>query len=308
MSFQTAFMDALKDRYIQTVGERQFGGCDSRSQAPYYLKRLEDNLVMPMDEVHIAEYGRGSGGELDGKMRALRSSSDMTFNLLGNGPVRLNGEGRLPRGTYAVEFEHQLPTLAGNPRPANLDAKLESDGGETVVYCEMKLAEWVLGKASGLRGQYLETGSYLVPAAEASVFREAFSSLCAGGADGSGRLAPRLQRYDAFQMLKHLLAIYTEAHRRAEAAEPLPQRIVLLNCVWEMQDPGMLGRYEARYRALEAEEHGQYREFAETVQPVAKLFADRGIDFSVSYISFAEMLGSLELEASHRKALERYIV
>ena len=68
------------------------------------------------------------------------------------------------------------------------------------------------------------------------------------------------------------------------------------------------GRYEARYRALEAEERGQYREFAETVQPVAKLFADWGIDFSVSYISFAEMLGSPELEASHRKALGRYIV
>ena len=125
MSFQEAFMDTLKSRYVGTVGDREFGGTRSKAQAPYYLKRLEDNLVMPMSKQHVAEYGRGSGSELDGKMKALRSSSAMTFNLLGNGPVHLNGEYDLPAGTYAVEFEHQLPTLARNPRPANLDAKLE---------------------------------------------------------------------------------------------------------------------------------------------------------------------------------------
>ena len=56
-------MDALKDRFTEVVGEREFGGCDSKAQAPYYLKRLEDNLYEPMDAHHAAAYGRGSGKE-----------------------------------------------------------------------------------------------------------------------------------------------------------------------------------------------------------------------------------------------------
>ena len=308
ISFQEAFMDALKSRFVETVGDREFGGTRSKAQAPYYLMRLEDNLVMPMSEQHIAEYGRGSGGELDGKMKALRSSSAMTFNLLGNGPVHANGQNGLPAGTYAVEFEHQLPTLARNPRPANLDAKLESADGEVAIYCEMKLAEWILNKASGLRPQYLEIEGYMIPAEPACAFRDAFASLCAGGEDASGRLAPKLARYDAFQMLKHLLAIYTEAVRKARTSEPLPKRIILLNCVWEIVHPEALGRYEAKYRELEAEEHAQYREFAEVAHPLSALFAEIGIDFSIRYLSFAEMRNSLDLEPSHQRALDRYII
>ena len=308
MSFQAAFMTALKSRYTEVFGDREFGGAESERQGPYYLKRLEDNLVMPMSEQHVAEYSRGSGGELDGKMKALRSSSAMTFNLVGNGPVRLNGRNGLPAGTYAVEFEHQLPTLEKNPHPANIDAKLEGEDGEIAIYCEMKLAEWIFGKAGGLRAQYLEPDRYLVPSSSASVFREVFASLCEGEQDDGGVLSPRLGRYDAFQMLKHMLAVYTEANRRAESGEPLPKTVLLLNCVWEMESPGKLGRYEATYRAFEAEEHAQYREFAEAVQPIVSLFAGLGIDFGVRYLSLAEMIDSLDLEPSHRSALERYAV
>ena len=328
-------MDTLKTRFIASAGEREFGGVNSRTQAPYYLARLQDNLVAPMSQQHVDEYARGSGGELDGKMRALRSSSAMTFNLLGNGPVELNGAHGLPADRYAVEFECQLPTLAGNPRPANLDARLESTNGDSVIYCEMKLAEWILNKAGGLREQYLEPEGYLVPTVTANVFCEVFASLCDGEGEGEGgagwssergkldkrnarsghdgpprpeRLAPRLARYDAFQMLKHLLAIYTEASRRAEVAEPLPKRVILLNCVWEMTHPEKLGRYEAKYRKLEAEEHAQYQEFSEAVKPLAQLFADIGIEFDLRYLTFTEMLDSLELKTDHRKALDRYIV
>jgi len=308
MTFAESLMEALKARYVETAGVREFGGTNSMAQAPYYLLHLEDNLVMPMSAKHVAEYSQGSGSELDGKMKALRSSSAMTFNLLGNGPVELNGAHGLTEGTYAVEFEHQLPTLSGNPHPANLDAKLETEDGESAIYCEMKLAEWVLNKASGLREQYLEAENYLVPKTAATAFRESFAALCEGEADGSGRIAPKLKRYDAFQMLKHLLAIYTEANQKAETGEPSPKRTIMLNCVWEMANPEKLGRYEGRYRALEAEEHAQYREFSETVKPLSTLFAEMGTKFELHYLTFAEMRDSLELETAHRKALDRYIV
>lgn len=308
MSLQEALLNALKDRFKETAGTKEFGGCASASQKPYYLARLEDNLVVPMNESHIAEYSRGSGGELDGKMKSLRSSSAMTFNLLGNGPIALYGTHGLPAGTYSVEFEHQLPTLANNPRPANLDAKLEHANASTIIYCEMKLAEWILGKASMLRKQYLEPDSYLIPETPATVFVKAFASLCQGTPNDDGTIAPKLSRYDAFQMMKHTLAIYTEMHRRMAAQEPLPKRIILLNCVWEMTNPSTLGRYESTYRARETEEHEQYRVFKKTIMPIVQLFAGLGIGFEAQYLSFEQMRDAMDLSRAHRQALERYIV
>ncbi len=51
---------------------------------PYYFDRLEDNLIAKMSEEDIGDYRRGSGNELDGKMKALYSSSAMTFNVFCN--------------------------------------------------------------------------------------------------------------------------------------------------------------------------------------------------------------------------------
>ena len=308
MGFQDTFMNALKARYIETVGVREFGGTASKMQSPYYLKHLEDNLITPMSDQHVSEYGEGNGSELDGKMKALRSSSAMTFNLFGNGPVQLNGAYGLPAGTYTVEYEHQLPTLKGNPHPANLDAKLEDADVGAVIYCEMKLAEWILNKAGGLHTQYLESGSYLIPDTQAAVFREAFASLCDDLEATNGKLPPKLTRYDAFQMLKHLLAIYTESHRRAEAEETLPNRTFLLNCVWEMDNPEKLGKYAAKYRSMETEEHDQFALFKSALTPVSKMFSALGTELSVCYLPLSCLLECIELEASHRKALERYIV
>lgn len=67
------------------------------------------------------------------------------------------------------EHKHQLPTLVKNPHPANLDAKIGSEDGKTVTYCEMKFAEGILNKVSGLRAQCLEVENYPTPEAPATV-------------------------------------------------------------------------------------------------------------------------------------------
>ena len=54
---------------------------------PYYLKNLADNLEHPMEHTTEDAYGSGSGNELRVKMRALHSSSALTFNLFGNDAV-----------------------------------------------------------------------------------------------------------------------------------------------------------------------------------------------------------------------------
>lgn len=301
-------MDALKDRFTEVVGDREFGGCESKTQAPYYLKRLEDNLFEPMDARHAAAYGRGSGKELDSKMKALRSSSAMTFNLLGNGPVETGGGDIVPAGTYAVEYEHQLPTLKRNPHPANIDAKLESADGKCNVYCEMKMTEWIFGKAGGLREQYFMPEKYLIPEADADAFCHFLLKLVRDDYE-NGRYLPLFDRYDALQMMKHAIAIYSEYHRILDAGGKVPKTTVLMNCVWEMCDPDVLGDCAGRYLCLLDAEHEQFDRFLEIVWPgLSRLFDRVETTFKLCYYPFPNMLDLLKLEPERAAYLERYIV
>ncbi len=308
MSFQSTFMDALKLRYLEVIGDRCFGGSASKTQAPYYLKDLNDNLVIAMSSEHRERYSEGDGNELETKMRSLRSSSAMTFNLLGDTPVAITENPFLPSGEYQVTFEYQLPTLANNSKKANLDAFLISEEGKTEIYCEMKLAEWILGKASGLRYPYLDAANYLIPENAALKFVSAFGDLSTEARDTSNRIAPKLYRYDAFQMLKHLLAIYSNCYQRRISGESLPSHLHLVNCVWEMANPEKLGCYQGRYLSMLSEEHEQYEILRETVEPICMLFANLDICFTLEYIPFSDFLSCLSLHKEHARKLQRYIV
>ena len=304
MDFQTTLHEALKGKLIEIESPLEFGNGESRTRRLYYLARLEDNLAVPMSRRVRAMYERGSGGELDWKMCSIRSSSAMTFNLLGNGPVTIVS-GR-HAGTYELAYEHQLPTLRNNPHPANLDAYLE--GGAEDVYCEMKMLEWLGAARHTLRPDYLEAARYLIPREDAERIVALFGELANVHVLGKGGKTERLSdgRYDSLQMAKHLLAIYGKV-----ANDPTyrPKGITLLNCVWELANPGVLGRYEAKYREMEAEEHEGFETFAEqAVERVSPLFDAKGVSLSVEYVTAAELMGSIEYEAPHRAKLERYVV
>lgn len=301
-------MDAIKARFIEVHGECEFGGTSSVSQAPYYVADLRDNLVIPMSPEHRSEYSQGSGNELDSKMKSLRSSSAMTFNLLGADPVTIRENPIIPAGEYDVTFEYQLPTLASNPNPANLDALLVSGDGETEVYCEMKMAEWILGKAGGLRPAYLDPASYLIPNDAATAYVSVFQSLCADNALSGERIAPKLLRYDAFQMLKHLLAIYSGLIGRFNKDESLPTNVLLVNCVWELENPNVLGKHANKYRQRLSEEHEQYALFAERAKPLTEAFLNLGVNFQLAYMSFREFASCLVLSPDHAQGIQRYLV
>lgn len=308
MSLQSSFLDALKHRFIEVIGEREFGGSPSKTQAPYYLKNLADNLVVEMPEKHRREYEAGDGDELEKKMKSLRSSSAMTFNLLGADPVVIIENRFLPSGTYDVQFEYQLPTLSQNPRKANLDALLTTRDGMTEIYCEMKLAEWMLGKATNLRRPYLDMTNYLIPPESASAFVLVFRRLCSETGPEAERIPPKLRRYDAFQMLKHLLAIYSDCHMRKECGKRIPNRVYLANCVWEMTNPSVLGKYEDTYLSILSEERFQFGAFREVILPIYALFEKLDIVFSLVYISFSDFMHARELDGEHARRLQRYIV
>ncbi len=304
MDYQTTLHEALKRKLLEVEGPLEFGNGESRTRKLYYLKRLEDNLSVPMSGKVRAMYEGGSGSELDWKMCSIRSSSAMTFNLLGNGPVKV-ASGK-HEGIYKLVYEYQLPTLRNNPHPANLDAYLKGEGED--VYCEMKMFEWLGTPHHVLRPDYLDTSHYLVPREDAECFVSLFRKLACVGIMGNGRKSERLSdgRYDSLQMAKHLLAIYGKV-----ANDPTyrPKKLTLLNCVWEFINPEVLGRYEAKYRQMEAEEHEGFERFTVLAEEhVAPLFEAKGIPLSVEYVKATDLMQTIEYEKPHREKLERYVV
>ncbi len=304
MDYQTTLHEALKRKLLDVEGPLEFGNGESRTRKLYYLKRLEDNLAVPMSGIVRAMYESGSGSELDWKMCSIRSSSAMTFNLLGNGPVKL-ASGK-HKGTFELTYEYQLPTLRNNPHPANLDAYLQSEAED--VYCEMKMFEWLGTPHHVLRPDYLKTTHYLIPREDAECFTAMFRKLAYIGVMGKGRKSERLSdgRYDSLQMAKHLLAIYGKV---ANDPNYKPKNLTLLNCVWEFTNPEVLGRYESKYLQMEAEEHEGFEKFAKLAKEhVAPLFEAKNIPLSVEYVKATELMDAVEYEKPHREKLERYIV
>lgn len=264
------------------------------SARQFYLARLEDNLVRPLSARHRAEYARGSGGELEGKMNALRSSSAMTFNLLGNGRCELEGaEPEVPDGAYRVSYERQLPTLRTG-LPANLDAYLVRSDGRAVIACEMKLLEWLTAAPRPLKAKYFDPTNHLHRDA-AGTFIEVARALEASG---------RFRRYDFAQMFKHSLALYNAVRAPSwEGAE----RLVLLNCVWE---PGSVGECppstRRRLAAAVQEEHEGFAAFRDACRPLVGLFAREGVAFSLAYRTSAELIAARVCGKRERDKLRRY--
>ena len=304
MDYQTTLLEAVKAKLLEVEGPLDFGNGEGKTRRLYYLKRLEDNLVVPMSENVRAMYEGGSGGELDWKMCSIRSSSAMTFNLLGNGPVRI-ASGK-HAGSYDLAYEYQLPTLRNNPHPANLDAYLRGESED--VYCEMKMFEWLGTPYHALRPDYLEAARYLIPHEDAEQFIALFRKLANILVIGKDRRSERLSdgRYDSLQMAKHLLAIYG---RVTSDPSYRPEKLALMNCVWEFSNPGVLGRYEAKYLRMQAEEHEGFDRFAKLAEEhVAPLFEAKGILLSVEYVTAVELMETVNYEKRHRLRLERYIV
>lgn len=302
MDFPATVIELIKERFVETNGSCEFGGCESAAMASYYVARLRDNLIDDMAECHMSEYAQGIGVELGEKMHALRSSSAMTFNLLGNHCVSIVDPLLALPGRYSIAYEYQLPTLRGNPSKANLDARLFAEDKRTVVYCEMKMAEWMLGWMKMLRASYLDSSRYLIPEKDASVFIELFSSLVKGDPNRKGSRKTRFSRFDALQMAKHLLAIYTNLEN-----EEAPS-IKLVNCIWEVRDTSLLAPYEKKYESWLATERREFFDFVRAARPVGELFEKRGFDFSIEYVPVDRFLACLEKTDEQKAKLARYLM
>ncbi len=311
--FEKNMLEFLKDKYLEQNPAAEFQVSDG-AQA-YYLKDLADNLVVPMSDYVEAQYGAGSGGEIDsGKMNALRSSSAMTFNLLGNDSAVIDGTkskgNRIGSGTYDVEFEKQFYTLkkSVSNRPANLDAFLYCRETGEAVACEMKMMEWLLNAPGKLKAMYLNPNNYIDPKAGTvfvDVAKKLIDSSVEEKKDGYKSI---MKRYDAFQMFKHTIACYNAAISLSEEKR-IFNKLTLVNCVWTPCEEKIAGKeVSKKYLERKLEEHKEFEQFKEIMEDVKPLFADVNVDFEICFYTVDEFLNMLKKNPEELDALHRYIL
>lgn len=296
-SLEDKVLVCLKSKFEASRGASQYQ-LDERSglKRRFYLDRWEDNLVREMDSKHFGEYGEGDGNEIgSGNMCALRSSSAMTFNLLGNLNCTIKeGDAVLDAGRYAVSYEYKPATPLKKGRKANLDALLVDGGGKTVIACEMKMLEWLTSTPRPLVENYVCGDAYRY-ADVADVFAEVAKNC---------RTAKALDVYDAPQMFRHLTALYNACR---EGEWPELRKLVLLNCVWE---PNLDDFSETETRValgdLIRREHNGFAAFKAACKPLFKCFEDLGIELLVEYRTAAELIDLVEHPAEERNLLQRY--
>ena len=312
----------------------------------FYYKNYEDNLYCPLGDAALKAYDEGSGAETrptekiikgkliqsPAKMASIVSSSAMTFNLLGNNPINVISDKLVPGGIYEVQYEKQMYTVKKGSNPANLDAFLSNKHKKVAVFCEMKFLEW-LGSPGALKDSYLDENYFFKPDNSAvghpidaySVFYDVIMNLTARIVPDKKNPGHNLHQsifthYDAWQMLKHLLAIYNYTSFVTKSAVDsfgsypsmagVYDRIILLNVVNEfpvecIEDS--IAREE--YAEVMRQEQKEAQIFIDIINrsEITHLFdnnCNAGIE--VKYVSAKQFSEEIEMSEDKRNYLKRY--
>ena len=312
----------------------------------FYYKNYEDNLYCPLGDVALEAYDKGSGAEtrptermvkgrlvqIPAKMASIVSSSAMTFNLLGNEPIAITSGNLIPHGIYDVRYEKQMYTVMRGSNPANLDAFLSNKLGKTAVFCEMKFLEW-LNSPGTLKDAYLDESYFFKPDNLAvgspvdaySAFHDVIMKL-------TSRIVPDKKKpghdlhhsifthYDAWQMLKHLLAIYNYTSFVTKASVDLfgafpsmagdYDNIMLLNVVNEfpverIEDTKVRDEYVQAMRQ-EREEAQIFRDIIKESE-IPHLFDNNcNVGLEIQYVSAKQFANVIEMPEDKCEYLKRY--
>lgn len=225
--------------------------------------------------------------------RAVKSSAAFIFNIFGNDEIKIAGKEYNP-----IKYEKQLKALK-NRNPANLDGFLLSKDNSNALFFETKLLEWS-GSPKNLSISYLDEKCYPKENDKAKDFISFFTSLVNErilvDKNGDKRRQHITKVYDAIQMTIHILGIYNAICRKESC---LSKKIDLINLVWN---------YDCeRYKQEENEANKYIKLFNDDF---AKIFKEKGIDFSVKYFSFSEFMKITEFKNLKRKEYleKRYFI
>lgn len=291
-------------RILKELGYELNESCANPKYPDKYYKEYVYNLYENMIDQHKIEYGGGSGGELHesdskpAKMAAIRSSSAMTFNILGNTDIVLKEENALNHsaGKYYITYEKQHETIDNGKKqqPANLDAMLVSEDGEELIFCEMKMLEWFSNNSGELKLAYKTEKNYIHPEL-APQFLKAIDVLESSSANKD------FEHYDVWQMFKHTLAIH---NYMCEKGWDKVRKVSLLNVVFEPDESIFDEQELLAYQIQKEKEHKGFERFKYALEE-AGLIKTAG-KFEVKYLSAKQFMDCFQMTNKKRKYLKRY--
>lgn len=285
----------------------------------YYFENYQSNLFEDMDVVHRKEYEDGDGGELydtPAKMKSIFSSSAMTFNLLGNGEIRVKKDNKkFVPGIYEIKYEKKLLTLKRSNKPAHLDAFLQN--GTNAIFCEMKMLEWIRDTPNSISDSYSNNERYYFKGDALKAFKKLKKSL-----EEAMSNKKHFKHYDAWQMYKHILGIYNMSSDLTKEEIKLPkngdieflpklEKVVLANVIFEPPVDAFSdnGQVREEYRKLQEKEHEEFKAFKDCVENsgIIEVFKkDCGFEFSVELLTAAQFMDCFDISDSHKNYLQRY--
>lgn len=295
MLYLEAFYDLLKKKLLET-------GKITRNDFPndgYCLDDYNKNFLEIMTDKTRQEYEGGDGNELSsGKMKQIRSSSTMIYNLLGNDDVKIKNNKELPAGIYSKKYEKKLKTISVYSKKtkkkeivyANLDAWLCND--ETEIFVESKCLEWIEnGTDFYLKESYSKLSNYFYQ-------KTAKDFINIGKKIGCSQ-------YDSCQMFKHTLAIYNYLKESGIKNK----KVYLVNIVWELPNNSVLeSKYLARYQIQKDLEHLEFNYFYEQMKGIKELFLnDAKCHFEIKYFTVKEFCAILDFDSEKQNYLKRYL-
>lgn len=227
-TIELEILEQLRSKFLQISGREEdifMNEADaSTTNCKYYLRDFKDNLQSC--ETHLDDYSNKDKSENRWRvipMGALRSSAALTYNILGDynevdvkiDSIEACKYWNISSGKYKLQYEWKWKTI--NRSKANIDAYLHDNKGNCHLFVEMKMLE-PLTKSHPFEQEAYEkyTNEKNCPQRFISAF-EFFKT-------------HKPEYFDAFQMLKHLLAIYNYFKEKNFDKR---QYVVLLNCHWE---------------------------------------------------------------------------
>lgn len=290
---QLQIHEFLKSKYEKAAGKTMV--CQKNillAKNKYYFENLNDNFFEPMSDETKAFFESAKGTGLD-KMRALRSSAAMIYNIFGNGPVSIKENEIIGAGEYKLEYEKYLETLKDAEDFTVPGAFLEKDG--ELCFFDVKLFEPFYHKTNilkGLSADYGDMDSYIYTDSAYS-FNESIDKLNLSD----------IKRYDVCQMFKHTLGIYNYARKN----ELKGKKITLVNCIWTMNEDLKDEKLNFQCKQIEEEEKSEFKKFEECMFNAKNAFSKLKVDFSVKLISIKELIDILNLSDERRNWLSRYL-
>ena len=302
---ETILLKYLKEKFESAVGHKMICAKNddkiSEKKRPYYFEKLECNILPEgMKKAAKEAYEKGGGQEFNLKMRALRSSSAMTFNIFGNDSVTIESGHKLTSGTYDIVYEKKFSTLRS--AKANIDVCLKNDN--EILLFEMKMAEWLLNSPSKLRRSYLREEGY--PDKEFfDVIKKIIDKYRSEkSAYDREEYSSETTYFDVFQIIKHIFGIYKEVFYKKELKIPASKKITLVCGMWTIEDKNF-SNYE-EYEKISEKIDCEFKTFHKNLKSIRDIFLTKDIIFDVIKLSVNDIIDSLNKKPDKKNYLQRY--